>query len=198
MGCPTHSSKQSQRVMEATSETAMRGMRHLQRRAHRVDAVIVLNRHAYNRHGNTVAKWEARLRDEGLAPLDQRVGGRVVIRTEVITPRRQLIDNPEALARALEQWCSGNRACFDSAGREMLLRMNGNRHVRGRSWPKRRARILLRLCLALCEGTGIYEAMHNPREKDLAYDYLPALSRCVLATDLPPDDDESGDDGNRD
>lgn len=160
--------------------------------------MIALNRHAYNKHSREVAKWEARLRDDGLAPLDQRVGGRIVIRTEIITPRKQLIDNPEALARALEQWCSGNRACFDSAGRAMLTRVVGVAHACGRSWPKRRARILLRLCLALCDGTGIYEAIRDRREKDLAYDYLPALSRCVLATDLPPDDDESGDDGNRD
>lgn len=142
-----------------------------------------------------VDKWERRLRQEGLAPLDQRLCGRVIVRTQVITPQKQYLDEPDRLALALEAWLRGDTSGFDNAGCAMLRRLGRGRQG-GVRWPRRRARILLRICVALAEGkTMVQAAAMTGADRDLAYDYLRPLSASLLAADAPLIDDDSDDDG---
>lgn len=116
--------------------------------------------------------------------------GRVIVRTEIITPMRQYLHAPHRLVTALEAWLVG-RPSFGVVGLVMLARTQR----KGPRWPRRRARILLRVCEALAEGKTMYEATTKGAEKDLAYGYLRPLAACVLATSDALGDDDPDDDG---
>src|SRR5262245_15459291 len=94
-----------------------------------------------------VQHWERRLAREGLAPLEERIRGRVVIRSEIIAGQEGggYLREPGRLASALEAWLAGDPSHFTDDGQKLLLRP-GRGGRKGDRWPRVRARILLRVC----------------------------------------------------
>ena len=134
--------------------------------------------------------WEARLRAEGLAPIDQHYRNRTVVRTSIIVPRKRYLPHPERLRDALRAWLTGDRSGFGPLGLAML---DGPRKgfAVDPVWPILRARILLRLCVALCEGRTINHAARRDDQQDtaLAYKYLRPLYGALSENFALCDDD---------
>ncbi len=138
---------------------------------------------------------------EGLAPLDQTIRGRTVIRTEIIAPAvarpaTRDVPDPCALAEAIEAWITGDGSRFTAEG----LRLLDNRAGRGghRQWPYWRARRLARICRELADGAAtVTEACTRlGLAPDLAYDFLRPLARALADTrPLVDDDDQRANDG---
>jgi len=128
-------------------------------------------------------RWEKRLRDEGLALIEQHWIRGVVLRTEIITPRvpkpRYLLE-PQTLKDALIAWLEGDRTRFSATGHELLN--TGRRHNHpDRAWSRRRARILIVACNALIDDRSINSAVGD--QSDVAYRFLRRLVSC-LAEDV--------------
>lgn len=143
------------------------------------------------------AKWEQRLKREGLAPIDQRMRGRVIVRTQVIEYRPRYVPDPERLAVALEAWAAGDASHFDSRGNELLssARVGTRRGLTKlggslTTWPRRRALVLARICRALVDGHRVAEvARRYGCSEDMAYVYLRPLY-AALSENVSPDDDD--------
>jgi hypothetical protein len=127
-----------------------------------------------------IARWEARLRREGLAPLDMR--SRVVM-PEVITPARLYVSEPMALAQALHAWLAYDHSHFDAHALKLLAARNGRRS--SKRWPRRRAQILAAICEGLADGLSVHGAAKRVcrvvHADDLAFKYLPMLARHLLS-----------------
>jgi hypothetical protein len=143
-------------------------------------------------------KWERRLRAEGLGVLhDQVIRGRVVVRTLVIShyPQLQYLPDPARLAQALDAWADGDASRFDDKGHRMLAATQGCRPDRVgdlRRWPKRRARILAKICWSLAEGESVAEcARRHGCSEDLAYVYLRPLFAALSDRSAQVDDDDA-------
>jgi hypothetical protein len=149
---------------------------------------------------NLVLKWEAKLRREGLAPIDQRIGNRVVVRTEIITPQALYLPEPERLARAIEAWLGGDHSHFSPAGLALMARDRGRGAAGPGKWARRRARRLLRICAAHAEGRSIGQALGR-YANGRTYSRLRELAGCLVveAAALGDDgDDHGGGDGRND
>jgi hypothetical protein len=141
---------------------------------------------------NLVAKWEAKLKREGLAPIDQVIGGRIVVRTQIITPMLPYVPSPDRLVHAIELWLSGDGSAFTAHGLALLARVPDQPK---RDWPRRRARILLRVCRALADGKSINQACQRRGDTDLAYRYLRDLYRYLAEAPALGDDADGKHDG---
>jgi hypothetical protein len=115
-----------------------------------------------------VAKWEAKLKREGLAPIDQVIGGRIVVRTQIITPMLPYVPSPDRLVHAIELWLSGDGSAFTAHGLALLARVPDQPK---RDWPRRRG------------------------DTDLAYRYLRDLYRYLAEAPALGDDADGKHDG---
>lgn len=141
------------------------------------------------RMSSVARRWERTLRDEGLGLLEQELCGRVIVRTEIITPSRAYLPEPERLRDALELWLTGDPTAFTLVG-QTILAYNGNQFP-----PRKRVRILLRVAEGLCQGKTVNEATRGcagPRE--VAYRYLRPLYAALVEHPSLIDDDHTGDD----
>jgi hypothetical protein len=159
-------------------------------------------------------KWERILAAEGLAPIDEphpseraavkrpwgwSVDGRqrIVVRTEIVTPRPMYVPEPVRLAEALEAWLEGDASHFTDEGIALLsaAKGGGRRRLRFRSirsWPRRRARVLAGICRAMAEGQLINECARKLGcSSDLAYVHLRRLYAALSDRQPQVDDDDA-------